>query len=83
MGLCLPLELLPWRTNPSHPLSTYLISLSHLADDFSRGWVDGGEGFLADCIVPFVIDENLQGKKPSRAEPSGQIPGKSGGALVL
>lgn len=57
-----PLDLLPWKTNPSHPNNIYLIALSHLADDFSRGWVDGREGFLADCIVPFVIYENLQGK---------------------
>ena len=40
--------------------SSHLISFSYLTDDFSSGWIDGGERFLANSIVPLIVYEDLQ-----------------------
>lgn len=61
----IPLYLLTWKTNRSHEENIYLIALSNLADNFSCCWIDRREGFLTDCIMPFVIYENLQRIKQS------------------
>lgn len=46
----------------------YLVTLRNLADDLPRGWVDGGEGFLADRILPFIVDENLQFRRTKNCQ---------------
>lgn len=38
---------------------SYLVSLRHLTDDFPGCRVDGGEGFPTGCILPLVVDEQL------------------------
>ena len=37
----------------------FLVSFSYLTEDFSGGWIDGGECFLADSIVPLIVYEDL------------------------
>lgn len=45
----------------------YLVGLGDLTDDLAGGRVDGGEGFPADGVVPFVVDEELKSKRFTRA----------------
>lgn len=42
---------------------SHLVGLGHLADDLPGGGVDGREGFPADGVLPFVVDEQLQQEK--------------------
>lgn len=42
---------------------THLVGLGHLADDLPGGGVDGREGFPADGVLPFIVDEQLQQDK--------------------
>lgn len=31
-----------------------------MTDDIPSGWIDGGESFLADRIMPLIVYEDLQ-----------------------
>lgn len=54
-----------WDFHVPPQRSAYFVSFGHLADNLPCGRVDGREGFLADCIVPFIVDENLQVQHPT------------------
>lgn len=43
--------------------NVYLIPLCDMADNFTSGRIDGRKGFLAFCVVPLIVNENLQRKK--------------------
>lgn len=42
---------------------SHLVGLGHLADDLPSRGVDGGEGFPADGVLPFVVNEQLPGNR--------------------
>lgn len=60
-------------THRSHQGNSYLIALGNLADNLSCRRVDGGEGFLADCVVPFIVYEDLQWEQRSSIKPQTKI----------
>ena len=45
---------------PLEVTGSHLAPFCDLADDLSRGRVDGGESFLADGVMPLIVNEDLQ-----------------------
>lgn len=43
----------------------YLVGLGDLTDDLAGGRVDGGEGFPVDGVLPFIVDEELDKRRPA------------------
>lgn len=55
---------------PREVTGSHLVPFSYLADDFPGGWINSGERFLADSVVPLIVYEDLQEEGRKFSEPA-------------
>lgn len=65
--LARPILLSPARREVTR---SHLVPCSYLADDFPGGWINSGERFLADSVVPLIVYEDLQEEGRKFSEPA-------------